>query len=263
VSRVIRRKIAEGAEVVTTYGVPDNEQERIVADLRRDFEQSDYDTTILEGYAADRAVQPEAPTTEAGRRLVDMPYSTAGIRESRDDELAAAVVAIEAEVRAASQERPQPELPIWTEEQVAEGWIDPSPEACTCQRKDALGSYVPCSLHDVGVAQERPQPDPTTSLTSVSTSLVVQWREAFEAHDQEHQGIGGLHPESCDEWIANRVGVAQERPSIDVIAEALHAMGDACGPFTADHPAAMHNSQAAAILARLAGGSVASPEPDE
>jgi hypothetical protein len=207
VSRVIRRKIAEGAEVVTTYGVPDNEQERIVADLRRDFEQSDYDTTILEGYAADRAVQPEAPTTEAGRRLVDMPYSTAGIRESRDDELAAAVVAIEAEVRAASQERPQPELPIWTEEQVAEGWIDPSPEACTCQRKDALGSYVPCSLHDVGVAQER--------------------------------------------------------PSIDVLAEALHAMGDACGPFTSDHPVAMHNSQAAAILARLAEGSVASPEPSD
>jgi hypothetical protein len=54
---------------------------------------------------------------------------------------------------------------------------------------------------------------------------------------------------------------SQERPPIDVLAEALHAMGDACGPFTDDHPAAMHNSQAAAILARLAGGSVEGEAP--
>jgi hypothetical protein len=199
VSRVIRRKIAEGAEVVTTYGVPDNEQERIVADLRRDFEQSDYDTTILEGYAADRAVQPEAPTDEQIRAFLDKLLHTdpeiliwirslLAEREARtasqerpqpdpssalftiprwqytdeDEGITADVVWLNDAVQAVegvAQERPQPELPIWTEEQVAEGWIDPSPEACTCQRKDALGSYVPCSLHDVGVAQERPPID--------------------------------------------------------------------------------------------------------
>jgi len=48
---------------------------------------------------------------------------------------------------------------------------------------------------------------------------------------------------------------AAAAPPIDVerLADALHAMGDACGPFTDDHPVAMHNSQAAAILARLSG----------
>jgi hypothetical protein len=155
----------------------------------------------------DRAVQPEAPTLQEQIEWATSEYNTAVANGliGRARIIGRRLDALEA--RAASQERPQPELPIWTEEQVAEGWIDPSPEACTCQRKDALGSYVPCSLHDVGVAQER--------------------------------------------------------PPIDVLAEALHAMGDACGPFTSDHPVAMHNSQAAAILARLAEGSVASPEPSD
>jgi len=105
-----------------------------------------------------------------------------------------------------AQERPQPELPIWTEEQVAEGWIDPSPEACTCQRKDALGSYVPCSLHDVGVAQER--------------------------------------------------------PSIDV--ERLHReFGYLLDMYGAREDESGHWAVCRDLIARLAGGSVASPEPDE
>jgi hypothetical protein len=39
-------------------------------------------------------------------------------------------------------------------------------------------------------SQERPSID------------VERARRAFEIHDMEHHGIGGLHPESCDEWIA-------------------------------------------------------------
>jgi hypothetical protein len=210
----------------------------------------------------DRAVQPEAPTP---------PHLFSEAMDAAQEHMGCACGSLEGhlrvrgvrlvEARAASQERPQPITTAdlrWLLNNYGLGSVPTDDPSLT---DDRLADLVVDLNERLGVAQERPQP--TTNLTSVSTSLVVQWREAFEAHDQEHQGIGGLHPESCDEWIANRVGVAQERPSIDVIAEALHAMGDACGPFTADHPAAMHNSQAAAILARLAGGSVASPEPDE
>ena len=46
------------------------------------------------------------------------------------------------------------------------------------------------AFHEHDLAQERPPID------------VERARQAFEIHDMEHHGIGGLHPESCDEWIA-------------------------------------------------------------
>ena len=48
--------------------------------------------------------------------------------------------------------------------------------------------------------------------------------------------------------------IEREAAALDVerLARALHEMGDCCGPFSEDHPVGMHNSQAAAVLARLA-----------
>jgi hypothetical protein len=105
-------------------------------------------------------------------------------------------------------------------------------------------------------SQERPQPDDVIALGRL-LGRVQQMYEDWPTLDMEIEADIA----QAKAAIESR-GVAQERPSIDVLAEAIHAMGDACGPFTADHPAAMHNSQAAAILVRLAGGSVTSPEPD-
>jgi hypothetical protein len=159
----------------------------------------------------DRAVQPEAPTP---------PHLFSEAMDAAQEHMGCACGSLEGhlrvrgvrlvEARAASQERPQPITTAdlrWLLNNYGLGSVPTDDPSLT---DDRLADLVVDLNERLGVAQERPQP--TTNLTSVSTSLVVQWREAFEAHDEEHQGIGGLHPESCDEWIANRAGVAQERP---------------------------------------------------
>jgi hypothetical protein len=87
----------------------------------------------------DRAVQPEAPTTEAGRR-----YLAPFIGGRFEDEVRAAIVAIEVEARAApqplSQERPQ---------SLDEG-LPPMTEADKDRADDLLHEQGP-----FGVAQER------------------------------------------------------------------------------------------------------------
>jgi hypothetical protein len=91
----------------------------------------------------DRAVQPEAPTTEAGRRLLEDFFGDGMILEPLE-----AILAIEAEARAASQERPQPD--------------DDPP-------------YGPRELARIraGVAQERPRPDTDGALRAALVRLIA------------------------------------------------------------------------------------------
>jgi hypothetical protein len=137
----------------------------------------------------DRAVQPEAPTTEAGRRLLRQ-WNPGHV----NPRLVQTVLAIEAGARAASQERPQPSLdPIM-----------------------------------LGAIRHR------LTLDNVNPEVT----------------------RSDVQWLLSRMGVAQERPPIDV--ERLHReLWAEFGEMLSDDEYASIER----IVARLAGGSVASPEP--
>jgi hypothetical protein len=137
--------------------------------------------------------------------------------------------------RAASQERPQPDERVMHSEAMA----GPCPGGCNCTlwSPDAdpadcgCDSYCTMDTTDwpkwsadaPGVAQERPQPD----------------RDPIHAHHDDDD---------------ERPEVAQERPPIDVavLAQAIRESGDPHDPIAV-----------AEAYARLAGGSVASPEPPE
>jgi hypothetical protein len=266
----------------------------------------------------DRAVQPEAPTTEVGRRLVEnaMRYGLIDVRRQ--------VLAIEAEAyrqgwdantatsfgnRAASQERPHTTeadalLREWVEHHQPEGYegiqdcsdINDRTEAYLAraasqplsQERPHGGWKVPgdpsidgtdfatdeeldASIRR-GVAQERPQPP------LHGHQYGGDWVECTD----EHPGVAQERPQP-DEWLRGvqacidhghyltieDVGVAQERPSIDVDWSLLaYAWGHVMdgrrvenvrlgpGTTTPDDWRSI-----ATEYARLAG-SVASPEPD-
>lgn len=55
---------------------------------------------------------------------------------------------------------------------------------------------------ECGVRPHEPWCD--RSAASAPQALDVERaRQAFGAHDAAHRGVDGLHPESCDEWIAD------------------------------------------------------------
>jgi hypothetical protein len=216
----------------------------------------------------DRAVQPEAPTTEAGRRFVHyadnvqraihplprqptVPH-TCKEPEACDLILEAKqhVLAIEAEARAASQERPQPA------------------ECSFAECAEHGGGY--CERHDHhSMTDPFGQPfghsprDTVTDLEGAAPRL--QWAESLleralylpsmesEDRDLTLTAIRAFFDESP---------VAQERPSIDV-ADLTRLLGETGWYIEDDEGNELAYDVAADWIARLAGGSVASPEPDE
>jgi hypothetical protein len=180
----------------------------------------------------DRAVQPEAPATEAGRRLLDQ-WNPGHV----NPRLVQTVLAIEAEAyrqgwdantatsfgnRAASQERPQP-----TE------WLR-GVQACIDH-----GHYL--TIEDAGVAQERPQPGMNPAGMIDGTDFATD--------------------EELDASI--RRGVAQERPPIDVARQAcIDIMSMTVDHLDNGRLRIIHKTaqRGADPESRLAGGSVASPE---
>jgi hypothetical protein len=167
----------------------------------------------------DRAVQPEAPTTEAGRWLDEIapqlwrqPSDPKMPMDPMQLEIRKTILAIEKQARAASQERPHP---------------------CADCAEDAFtgsGRGI-CAYHEAA-AQERPQPPLHGHQVS------GDWYECTDEHP----------------------GVAQERPSIDAqTADLIDALA-AHGVFSRlDFEMFVERLR----HARLAGGSVASPEPRE
>jgi hypothetical protein len=163
----------------------------------------------------DRAVQPEAPTTEAGRRLVEnaMRYGLIDVRRQ--------VLAIEAEA-------------------YRQGW----------------DANTATSFGNRAASQERPQPDATIALGRL-LGRVQQMYEDWPTLDME------IEADIAQAKVAiESAGVAQERPSIDVL-EAAFRTANFSWARTGDHW-----NRAAAIaldeaLDALTGGSVASPEPTE
>jgi hypothetical protein len=201
----------------------------------------------------DRAVQPEAPTLQEQIEWATSEYNTAVANGliGRARIIGRRLDALEA--RAASQERPRSLNDIrraasepqerYNMDFETPDEVTASQEACTCQRKDALGSYVPCSLHDVGVAQERPHP---------CTDC------AEDAFTGSGRGICAYHE-----------AAAQERPPIDVLREALQQSAERFHGLTDDPPHLYHIFRECphvyCVEARtaLAGGSVASPDQEE
>jgi hypothetical protein len=238
----------------------------------------------------DQPVQPEA-TTKAGQAL------EAWLREPENYEwgrkVTNAILAIEAEAyrqgwdantatsfgnRAASQERPQPDpssalftIPRWQYTDEDEGIT-----ADVVWLNDAVQAVE-------GVAQERPQPDLRAALERVT--------EATWITDGDNKPIcmlcdcrRGSEPDWCDAVKARAAlsGVAQERPSIDVECADCERIGAPCRQHLLNEPvdgALLEQSIRATSRpglvsdgwtiadhynrARLAGGSVASPEPNE
>jgi hypothetical protein len=142
------------------------------------------------------AVQPEAPTTEAGRAL----YALLHNDERWIIDTPEPILAIEAEARAASQERP----PLTTEERAA-----------------ALGARLQADHHDEhhqhhrhgdcprcfeDASQERPQPDATIALGRL-LGRVQQMYEDWPTLDMEIEADIA----QAKAAIESR-GVAQERP---------------------------------------------------
>jgi hypothetical protein len=179
----------------------------------------------------DRAVQPEAPTLDALREVRErMTAAAAGARFGYHEAMQCVEV-VEASARAASQERPQPE------------------RRTSDYHPDELIAFDP-----------RPTGHPRTY------SLVGTPHRFLVTDDESGRNIG-----YADEIGGPLVsGVAQERPSIDVaaMAETLRFLYHADEPC--DKPDEhRHDHIAAGIagqyprIARLAGGSVASPEPSD
>jgi hypothetical protein len=121
----------------------------------------------------DQAVQPEA-TTKAGQAM------EAWLREPENYEwgrkVTNAILAIEAEARAASQERPQPdyrpEFPNECGWVGALGWADyetPNGRPCTLP-DDHEG---PHQRNPVGASQERPRPDTDGALRAALVRLIA------------------------------------------------------------------------------------------
>ena len=83
---------------------------------------------------------------------------------------------------------------VWDDEDEARASGRAQPEPChdpDCSSRSRHGPpFDLCDCRLSRPSQERPPID------------VERARQAFEIHDMEHHGIGGLHPESCDEWIA-------------------------------------------------------------
>jgi hypothetical protein len=198
----------------------------------------------------DRAVQPlakpverspEAPTTEAGRELhlAIAKNERLSLNGQRMREYHNAILAIEAEARAASERGPQ-ERPQPPDNEVEACRHCPTPDVHPTRIGGILiyeSNYDTTILegYSAEVAQERPQPD----------------YEQINGVTYERRADGRLH----------LPGVAQERPPIDVTA--LHyAMCESpwIAPFVhdAEYPGEWPCSD---VAARLAGGSVASPEP--
>jgi hypothetical protein len=121
----------------------------------------------------DRAVQPEAPTTEAGRRFVHYADNvqraihplprTCKEPEACDLILEAKqhVLAIEAEARAASQERPQPD----PEPKHTEGQGEMCDPDCP--------HWAWSTRRPQRVAQERPRPDTDGALRAALVRLIA------------------------------------------------------------------------------------------
>jgi hypothetical protein len=212
----------------------------------------------------DRAVQPEAPTTKAGRVLLEQEAYN-----SRSFPLITveAIVAIEAEARAASQERPRPDLSavkdavealvlsfrrycIWR-------WnVAPDVEDFRQMLADAEDIHFNGDTDEgrsfrdaLSASQERPQPD----------------YEQINGVTYERRADGRLH----------LPGVAQERPSIDVdslglsdeqtrnlrqhLADRQQTLGEWIGDVLFDFRLGRPDG----IDYPPAGGSVASPEPSD
>jgi hypothetical protein len=205
----------------------------------------------------DRAVQPEAPTTEAGRELDRYltHYATVlGTDQEHHLDLRVhdrLILAIEAEA-------------------YRQGW----------------DANTATSFGNRAASQERPQPQ-TTEERAAALGARLQADRRHDHHDEHHQHhrhgdcprcypqerpqpplhghqVNGDWYECTDEHL----GVAQERPSIDVERfawDVWECVIDTLQPqFTkAGEGEKWGKALRAFIVARLAGGSVASPEPGE
>jgi hypothetical protein len=191
---------------------------------------------VLPDVAMDRAVQSEAPTaprTGTGRALL-----------RSDPELRTTILAIEAEARAASQERPRSRY-----EQI---------NGVTYERG------TDGRLHLPGVAQERPQP---TSIDAEWSDTVDRYMPSQERPQPDEVGLAYDRG-----WTAGRESVrtvleAQERPPIDVALDALRTainVYDATPVHEIDEETTRGQEGRIILAARslldVAGGSVASPE---
>jgi hypothetical protein len=212
----------------------------------------------------DRAVQPEARLRElaekVGARHWDVDWNSPNLilRSDGSGRLMAkgfepyAAEFIVAAARAASQERPQPlpPCPICGKDDLFIG-------------RDGKAGCPHCEVAVIlpGVAQERPSID-------VLREALQQSAERFHGLTDEPPHLYHVFRECphdyCVEARTALAGVAQERPSIDVAhrKDVIEAMRDAFGlsrELAEDHAIAFMES----YVARLAGGSVASPEPSE
>jgi hypothetical protein len=253
----------------------------------------------------DRAVQPEAPTTKAGRVLLEQEAYN-----SRSFPLITveAIVAIEAEARAASQERPQPvqpEAPTTEADALLRGWVEHhQPEGyegiqdCS-DINDRTEAYLARAA-----SQERPQWRFTCTMDDGGKVC----GRSFESNGCSIHAFAALHPghrilvnghnnrwcHDCEEWVdfdparaasqerpqpvhderccwpnqfegaphRDCPGVAQERPPTDV-AQLRQSLEDTGWYIEDDEGNELAYDVAADWLARLAGGSVASPEPSD
>jgi hypothetical protein len=212
----------------------------------------------------DRAVQPEAPTDYYDPGNFDGPSYNAGFNDGeqkgRSDALRLTherVLPEDWQARAASQERPQP--PTWRQPTADEpgGRRNPSYETecgeCGTRLRitnnySPQGDFLDQSSEAVGVAQERPE--------DIAGDL---WHQEEGWHSP---GVAQERPPSRgwktpgDPSIDGTDFPSQEWPSIDV--ERLHReLWAEFGEMLSDDEYASIER----IVARLAGGSVASPEP--
>jgi hypothetical protein len=253
----------------------------------------------------DRAVQPEAPTTEAGRRLWNDTMQPDGYGWPSDEQMRAAILAIEAEARAASQERPQPSDDeirqwLWTDCPHEGKYGDDGELQCRGVdfRRDPLLSLI---AHVIRAAsQERPplMVDGLAYDEVVTERAASQERPQPDPEPKHTEGQGEMCDPDCPHWAWSTrrpQRVAQERPPLDVerlrrISElqpeavaVLRKHGfvmDKVGPLADDADEltrwkvlafSLYSDivEASTIADHIleaeyeAGGSVASPEPDE
>jgi hypothetical protein len=171
----------------------------------------------------DRAVQPEAPTTEAGRQMLDALFADSG-RPFLRDVWVANILDIEAEARAASEERPQPDRQQLNDEymrgyRAASLMLDSLIEverAGVAQERYNMDFETP---DEVTASQERPQPP------LHGHQYGGDWVECTD----EHPGVAQERPHPCTDCAddaftgsgrgicAHHEAAAQERPPIDVV----------------------------------------------
>jgi hypothetical protein len=198
----------------------------------------------------DRAVQPEAPTRRIKYSVGEYIWAEATNVTPAKAHAMADEIDRWYEVRAASQERPQPDDVIalgrllGRVQQMYEDWptLDMEIEADIAQAKAAI--------EDAGVAQERPE--------DIAGDL---WHQEEGWHSP---GVAQERPPSRgwktpgDPSIDGTDFPSQEWPSIDV--ERLHReLWAEFGEMLSDDEYASIER----IVARLTGGSVASPEPSD